>query len=354
MRSVFRDALFSAAVLALSILISLWFDSLGFNEANIVTLSVLAVLVIAAFTSRRIYGLVASVFNVFAFNFLFAVPRFSLAFQDAGYLITFIVMFAASFVTSTLTIELKAQAKRSAVLALQAEREAMRTALLRTISHDLRTPLTSISGSADMLVNSGAVLSEAQKNQLCAGIYSDAKWLIGLIENLLSLTRIENGNIAINLQPELVGEVVEEALRHIDRRASEHRIVFHGAQDWQMALMDSQLIVQVIVNLVNNAIAYSGQGSTITIAAQRRGGDIVVEVADDGVGIPAAIRDRLFEWYVTGDDSAPDGRRGLGLGLPLCRAILALHGGEIGVRDNAPHGTVFYFSLRAQEVSDNE
>ncbi len=247
-------------------------------------------------------------------------------------------------------------------LSVKAEKEALRSNLLRAISHDLRTPLTSISGDADMLLSSGEALDAAQRRRLASDIYEDASWLIDLVENLLSVTRLDDGDVEVTRMPELVSDVLADALRHTSRAAADHRIAVDLDDDLLMADMDGRLIVQVVVNLLNNAIAYTPAGSSIRVAAERQrrttGDWVVVSVADDGPGIPTAEKARVFDLFYHGgrtDGEASnageggDARRGMGLGLALCRSILRAHGSDISLRDAYPHGCVFSFSLPAAE-----
>ena len=235
-----------------------------------------------------------------------------------------------------------------------ARQEALRANLLRAISHDLRTPLTSISGNAGILMENGNVLDAEKRQRLYGSIYDDSLWLIHLVENLLSITRIENGTMHLKLQPELLDEVFSEALSHLDRNAAKHRIATALEDDLLMADMDARLIVQVVINLVNNAVKYTPEGSAITLTARRQGALVRVEVQDDGPGIPDGAKEKLFDMFYTADNARGDGRRGLGLGLSLCRAIVSAHGGTITVSDNHPQGTVFAFTLRASEVYPHE
>ncbi len=495
-------------VLCFISLIGLWFYHLGFGESSIVILYVLAVLLIALITEQRWYGAVASLISVLIFNFLFTEPRFTLRIQDPEYLITFFVMFTAAFITSSLTIRAKKQARQAAQkalrtevlletsqrlqkaknqeeiiaqtarqmirllnrsvifypinegelgepfffpgaeaemdsapfiseeergvaqwvyanshhagatttmypnakslyfavrsendvfavtaividhgvspeafemnlliamlgecalalekeqlmetknsIAIQVRHEKLRGDLLRAISHDLRTPLTTISGNAGILLNNSDVLSEEKKSELYADIYDDSVWLIDLVENLLSITRIENGTVSLHLEPELMEEVLQEALLHINRDSALHEITVSLEDDFTMALMDSRLIVQVIINLVNNAIRYTKAGSLIAIRVQREGAMVVVEVADDGNGVPDDQKEKLFDMFFTAGNRLSDHRSGMGLGLALCRSIVTAHGGTIYVRDNVPCGAVFGFTLQAMEVSRDE
>ena len=170
-------------------------------------------------------------------------------------------------------------------------------------------------------------------------------WLINLVENLLSVTRIEDGTMNIHMEPELLEEVIGEALRHIHRKSSEHTIRVKLADDLMMARMDSRLIIQVIINIVDNAIKYTPPGSTILL---------VVEIADNGAGIADEAKKRLFDMFFTASKTVADSRRSLGLGLALCKSIISAHGGTISVEDNRPHGAIFRFTLLAEEVPIHE
>ena len=244
---------------------------------------------------------------------------------------------------------------------VRVEKETLRSNLLRTISHDLRTPLTSISGDADMLLLDGDGMERAQRERLYRDIHDDAQWLIALVENLLSITRIENGTMEIDRQPEVVGEVVREALGHIDRRASEGRVRAEVTDELLMADMDARLIIQVIVNLVNNALTYSPvEGGVVVKASAVREQDaprVRIAVTDEGPGISDEDRAHLFDLFYNGSTGRPSGKsgdfkRGMGLGLPLCRSIVEVHGGTLEVRNVQPRGCEFSFSLPAVDVDD--
>jgi two-component system sensor histidine kinase KdpD len=239
-------------------------------------------------------------------------------------------------------------------ISMQMQQEQLRANLLRAISHDLRTPLTSISGNAGILMGNSQVLDETQKHSLYTDIYDESMWLINLVENLLSITRIDNGTLNLNLQPELLEEVITEALLHINRNSVKYHIETLLHDELLMAKMDSQLIIQVIINIVDNALKYTQPGSHITISAKKDGPSVRVEIADDGSGIPDEAKAKLFDMFYTADNISVDGRRGLGLGLPLCKSIIHAHGGTIYVKDNVPQGTVFGFTLQAEEVNVHE
>ncbi len=235
-----------------------------------------------------------------------------------------------------------------------AKNEKMRANLLRAISHDLRTPLTSISGNADNLLSNGESFDADTKKQVYADIYNDSVWLTNLVENLLSVTRLEDGNMKLNKSAELIDEIISEALNHINKRSVEHKITICENEDILLVDVDARLIVQVIINIVDNAIKYTPKGSEITISTQKNGKMLSVSIADNGNGIADDIKDKVFDMFYTGANKIADSRRSLGLGLALCKTIISAHGGKITVSDNKPHGAVFTFTLPVKEVDINE
>ncbi len=234
---------------------------------------------------------------------------------------------------------------------VETQRERLRANLLRAISHDLRTPLTSISAGASVLMEKSLNLDEARRQEIISGIYDDALWLVNLTENLLSITRIENGTLQLNMQAELIDDVFREALAHIDRRGSRHHLQVQLDDDMLMAKMDARLIIQVIINIVNNAIKYTPEDSEIRLSAEKQRDKVVITIADNGPGISDAAKEHLFDMFYTAESKSADSRRGLGLGLSLCKSIVEAHGGEITVRDNWPQGAVFSFTLPLEEVT---
>ena len=244
-----------------------------------------------------------------------------------------------------------AEKERAAVLA---KNEQLRANMLRAISHDLRTPLTAISGNASNLLSNGADFDEDTRRQLYSDIYDDSLWLINVVENLLSVTRIEDGRMALRPSVELVEEIVTEALNHVGRGRTDHVITFTCKDEWLMARADARLIVQVVVNIVDNALKYTPPGSHIDITAAREDDKVAVTIADDGPGVPPEVGERVFEMFFSGSNRAADSRRSLGLGLALCRSIITAHGGIISLSQNQPHGAVFRFTLPAEEVQWHE
>ncbi len=235
-------------------------------------------------------------------------------------------------------------------IAREAEAERLRTNLLRTISHDLRTPLTSISGNADILLNNGDQIKPDLRKQLYQNIYNDSEWLINLVENLLFVTRIDNGVMAINTEYEALQEIVQESLNSMSKRTKDHHVSIEMPDELIVVKTDARLLMQVIVNIVDNAIKYTPAGSDIKVRVFRRGAQAVVEVADTGCGISDNDKQKVFEMFYTTNKNLSDSRRGIGLGLPLCQSIISAHGSTITIADNTPSGVIVSFALKLEEV----
>lgn len=239
--------------------------------------------------------------------------------------------------------------------AVVAKNEQLRANLLRSIGHDLRTPLTSISGAAGILRDDADQLDAGKRRELASAIFDDALWLIDTVENLLAVTRIEDGTAHLKLTSELMDEVIAAAVHHVSREAGAHEVAIEHTDEILLVRIDVHLIMQVLTNLLVNAFKYTPDGAHITVSAHRRGAMVAVRVADDGPGVPDADKPRIFERFYTGAGDRPvDAHRSFGLGLSLCRSIVEAHGGIIDVADNQPHGAVFTFTLPAEEVEIHE
>ena len=237
--------------------------------------------------------------------------------------------------------------------AVIAKNEQLRADLLRAISHDLRTPLCSISGNSDMLLNNSDRLDQATRHQIYSDIYDDSEWLIGVVENLLSITRLNDGRLKFKFTDQLLDEVIAESLRHISRKHDDYKIVA-DCEELVLARMDVHLIIQVLVNLIDNAIKYTPPGSVISIRGIKKNGKAQISVEDNGPGIPEEMKPHVFEMFYTGKTTVADSQRSLGLGLALCHSIIEAHEGTLVLTDHNPHGCNFTFTLPLSEVTLNE
>ena len=195
----------------------------------------------------------------------------------------------------------------------------------------------------------------AVKNQVYQDIYDDSRWLIELVENLLAITRLDQKQVDLHRNQDVVEDVIEEALKHVEGHTQGHKIVFERKDDFSLAYMDSRLIMQVVVNLINNAIKYTPSESTIRIVTKTESSMVFVTVMDDGPGIPDEQKEHVFEMFYTGTGKLTDTKRSLGLGLALCKSVIEAHHGELILEDNQPHGAKFTFSLpQSKEEAENE
>ena len=253
-----------------------------------------------------------------------------------------------------LALENLFNAKEKELAAVLAENEQLRANLLRAISHDLRTPLTAISGNVSNLISNAASFDEQTKLSIYNDIYHDSMWLINLVENLLSITRLEEGRMNLNFTTELVDEVVAEAIKHVHQRERGQKITVVHKDELLLAKMDTRLIIQVIINILDNAIKYTPKDSMITITTEKQKDKAIISIADNGAGIPDELKERVFDMFYTGANKLADSRRSIGLGLSLCKSIISVHGGEIFVKDNVPSGAIFTFTLPIGEIKINE
>lgn len=306
------------------------------SDTHVPMIFVLAVLVVALCTDGYFYGLLAAISSVLGVNYAFTYPYLKLDFSIYGYPLTFMTMLAVGFAVSTLTTRVKAQEK----LRAESEREKMRANLLRAVSHDLRTPLTAISGSiATVLEDGSRALSRQQQRELLLDAKQDADWLCRMVENLLSITRISGDEISrINKQEEIVEEVFSEVVMNFRKRFSDVNVSVSVPQEMLLVPMDAMLIEQVIFNLMDNARTHGKETANIRLYARHDKDGVAIGVEDDGVGIDPETMPHLF------DGSLPlsgkgriDNTRCMGIGLSVCRSIVEAHGGRIRA-ENLPQG----------------
>ena len=253
-----------------------------------------------------------------------------------------------------LALENEKNAREKEEAALLAKNEQLRANLLRAISHDLRTPLTSISGNASNLISNEQGFDHETRKQIYIDIYEESMWLINLVENLLSVTRIQEGKMEFRMSSELLDEVISEALRHINDKNHSHKIQVDHSEEFLLVKIDARLIMQVIINLVDNALKYTPEGTEIIIKSRKDQERVIVEISDNGPGISKEMQPHIFEMFYSGKNKIADSRRSLGLGLALCKSIINAHGGEISFSENVPHGSVFTFTLPVEEVELHE
>lgn len=341
-RRAARDLLITAAALTGAALLCVLLRRMDQGDIYVSMIFLLAVTVVARFTSGPAYGIIASVIGVVGVNFAFTAPYFEFCLSIPGYLLSFGSMLAVSVATSALISQVKSQEKQH----YRAQVEEMRANLLRAVSHDLRTPLTSISGAASVLIEHPEMKRDAQE-KLLGDIADDAGWLVRMVENLLSITRINAEPASLHKNPEAAEEVMAESVRKFRKRFSQPPVEIRLPDDFIMVPMDPILIEQVLTNLLENVVYHANAGR-IRMNLRTEDGSAVFEVCDDGDGIPNRKLPTLFETAVS-QSAVSDGSRGMGIGLSVCKAIIVAHGGNIEAENQPGGGACFRFRLPMKE-----
>ena len=308
----------------------------------------LTVVLVSRFTDGYLFGLLSSVVGVIGINYIFTFPYYQLNFTISGYPLTFLVMLIVSVVVSTLTTQIKQQEKIRA----EAEKEKMRGNLLRAVSHDIRTPLTSIVGGVSTLLDSGDQLDEATRTQLLENIRDESNWLVSVVENLLSVTRIDSEKVTVQKTPTVLDELLDTVLVKFRKRYPEIPVELETPDAFIVIPMDSMLIQQVLMNLLENAALHAEGMTKLTLKVFTVGNRAVFEVTDNGCGIPRERLKTLFSGTGGTDPDVPaDSRKhGMGIGLSVCAAIIKAHGGEIKAESRLGEGTTIRFWLETEEI----
>ena len=344
--SVRRDCLLTVALLVLATLIAYVFFVMSQLTTNIAIVYVMFIVLIARYTSGYFWGSLASVVAVIAINYFFSEPIMELNFVKDGYPITFLGIFGISLITGTTTANLKEHQQ----MLLESEKEKMRANLLRSISHDLRTPLTGIIGASQACLDNPD-MDRAELRQMLKSISEESNWLLNMVENLLSITRIGSGETLVKTSLEPIEEILYESIQRVKKRYPMADIHLELPDAILMVAVDSILLIQVVINLLENAIKYSGTTKPILVTVSKKEKWVLVRVRDYGRGIPIEQMKHLFDGTYICTDNRSDSKRGTGIGLSLCKTIIEAHGGEIGGK-NHTRGAEIYFLLPMEEEED--
>ena len=345
-----RDLGVSLGVLSMAASLCALLRMIDSSDVFVALIFECAVVLVSRFTDGYLFGLLASFLGVFGVNWIFTYPYMQLNFTISGYPLTFLVMLAVSVVVSALTTQIKQQEK----LRAEAEKEKMRGNLLRAVSHDIRTPLTAIVGGIDAILENGEKLSPETRASLLENMRDESNWLIGVVENLLSVTRMSG---ASNIKKELEAgeEVLGAAAMKFQRHYPATRVEISAPDTLLMIPMDVILIEQVLINLMENAVQHGRTTTQISLRLTRRENFALFEVSDDGQGIEPALLPRLFDGYLTRDQEAiSDKRRNMGIGLSVCKSIVQAHGGEMRAANRPGGGAILQFTLPLEETSHED
>ena len=335
-----RDLLVSAIILSCAFGLFNLLRLAGSSDGFASPIFVLAVLLVSRLTTGYLFGLIASLLGVVCVNFVFTYPYWAVNFTLSGYPLTFLTFLVVSIMTGTLT----AQSKQRERLRAENEKAKMRANRLRSVSHDIRTPLTAILGATSAVLENPE-MSPEDRSILLEDVRDDAQWLIRVVENLLSITRIGSDQASIAKSPEAAEEVLGEAARKFRRRFPQVSVSVTAPESLLMVPMDPILIAQVLSNLLENAVLHGGTTTAISLSVQKEGDFARFSVRDNGRGIPESALPTLFDGTMKHSETpTSDGKRNMGLGLSVCLAIVRAHGGAMEAR-NLETGAEFSFRL---------
>lgn len=318
------------------------------TDSHVPLIFVLAVLLTARYTKGYWFGLVTALLAVLGVNYAFTYPYFDLNFTMTGYPLTFVCFFGVGITTSTLTTQIR-ESERTR---MESEREKMRSNLLRAVSHDLRTPLTSISGALNTLRESDPNLTEEERCLLAADAKADADWLINMVENLLSITRIGGDETPdIHKEPQAAEEVIGEAVTRFRKIYPKQDVEVRIPDQLLMVPMDAMLIEQVIINLLVNVALHGGKGVRVVLSLSWEDGYAKFAFDDNGSGFEPEILRRLLTGQSPHDRESRTGdvRRTMGIGLSVCKTIVNVHGGRLTFKNRPEGGASVVFTLPAEE-----
>lgn len=320
-------------------------------DEHITTIFVFAVFLISLLTDGYFYGLTSAIIGVFAINFAFTFPYFAFNFIITENLISAIVMIIISVMTSAITTRLKLWQKLKA----ESEHEKMMANLLRAVSHDLRTPLTTIYGASSGILENYENLSTEQKTRMISGIKEDSEWLIRMVENILSITKIGAINVKIIKSPTVLDELVDSVILKFKKRYPKQNVNLDLPENLVIVPMDAILIEQVLVNILENAVQHAVGMTTLALRVFVIDNKAIFEISDDGCGIEPDRLEKIFTGYYDSAEQPSDSQsRNAGIGLSVCATIIKAHGGNIRAENAKGGGSIFRFALEIQEETNGD
>ena len=345
-----QSVIFTILTLCAAFIVNLLLEHFFQADSLIPAVFTLAVFFISLFTEGLFYGIAASLISVLALNFAFRYPYFAFNFSIIENIISAIIMLVITIVSCILSSRLKQQEKIKA----ETDREKMRANLLRAVSHDLRTPLTTIYGSTSAIVEKYDQLSKEQILQLAGGVKEDAQWLMGMVENLLSVTRIDNDGVKIIKVSVVLEELIDTVLMRFKKRYPDQEIKVDIPDDFISIPMDAVLIEQVIVNILENAVQHAEGMTELRLKVFVVGSKAIFEISDNGCGIEKDKLSRIFSGYFENKEAPADyQKRSMSIGLSVCASIIKAHEGSITAQNLKEGGCCFRFALD-MEVEEDE
>lgn len=345
-----RDLAVSVAILLAALLLCILLRKVDDSGDFASMIFVMAVMVVSRLTTGYLFGAAASVVSVVCVNYMFTYPYLAINFTLAGYPLTFLTMLVVSICTCAMTNQLRGQER----LRAENEKEKMRANLLRAVSHDIRTPLTSIMGATTAVLENNDALPEEDR-ELLIDARSDAQWLIRVVENMLSVTRIGAQQTQIRKELEAAEEVMASAAQIFRKRFPEVRITVEAPEEFLLVPMDPILIGQVLANMLENAVVHGEITTAVRLSVCKKRNMACFSIQDNGQGIPPEKLPTLFKGsFQPSADDEKSGKRNMGLGLMVCTAIVRAHGGTIDAKNLPEGGAEMTFCLPLDKEDHHE
>ena len=345
-KHIAADSLFTGVTLVIVFLINLFLVELFDTKTMTPMIFVLGVFLVSWRTRGYMFGIVASLISVLAVNWAFTYPYWAFDLISPECITSAVVMLIVSTMTGALTTRLKQQEKLKA----EAEKERMRGNLLRAVSHDLRTPLTSVYGSCSAIIENFDSISREKQLELLKDIQSDAQWLNRMVENLLSVTRVDAQKVRLSKHSVVLEELIDALLVKFHKHYPDQKVQVQIPDEFVSIPMDPVLIEQVLMNLLENAVFHARGMRNLWVRVETKNKNAVFFIEDDGCGIPEDRMQHLFTGLLDSEAPADSTRSNMGIGLSVCKTIIKAHGGELMGGNRPEGGAVFSFMLEMEET----
>ena len=344
------DAIMMILILAAVFVLNLLLQTRFQTQTMTPMIFVLGVFLVSWRTQGYFYGIAASLISVLAVNWAFTYPYWAFDLMSPECISSAVVMLIVAIITGTLTTRLKKQEKLKA----EAEKERMRGNLLRAVSHDLRTPLTSIYGSCSAMIEHFDEIPKQTQLKLLEDISTDAQWLNRMVENLLSVTRVDADSVRLSKKSTVLEELIDTLLVKFHKHYPQQQVQIQIPEEFVSIPMDPVLIEQVRMNLLENAVFHAVGMQNLWLTVYLDLGKAIFCVADDGCGIPEQRLRQLFTGFLDSKAPTDTGRSNMGIGLSVCSAVIKAHGSEIIAENRPQGGAQFRFALEMEESGNVE
>ncbi len=333
-----------SAAFGINLLLLEWFET----KTTVESVFVLAVFLVSYWTQGYFWGIASSLVSVLAVNWAFTYPYWAFDLISPECVSAAVIMFVVAIMTGALTTRLKQQEKLKA----EAETERMRGNLLRAVSHDLRTPLTSIYGACSAMIENFDEIPRQKHLKMLGDIRSDAQWLTRMVENLLSVTRVDAQRVKLAKHSTVLDELIDVLLVKFHKHYPDQKVIVEIPEDFITIPMEPVLIEQVLMNLLENAVFHARGMRNLWLRVRVRERRVFFSVEDDGCGIPPERLERIFSGMLDSEAPTDTSRSSMGIGLSVCSTIIKAHGSEMQARNRPEGGAVFSFTLELEE-NDN-